>query len=61
MNVLFHRQSDADIQETDGGFYTQLFTAMDTTDIYLSAIRTDLDGELDRFTNVGSGWTITAI
>jgi hypothetical protein len=45
----------------EGGFYTQLFTAMDTTDIDLTALRTDLDGELDRFTNVGSGWTITAI
>jgi hypothetical protein len=61
MNVLFHRQSDAGMQETEGGFYTQLFTAMDTTDIDLTALRTDLDGELDRFTNVGSGWTITAI
>jgi hypothetical protein len=59
MNVLFHRQSDAGMQETEGGFYTQLFTAMDTTDIDLTALR--LDGELDRFTNVGSGGTITAI
>jgi hypothetical protein len=49
------------MQETEGGFYTQLFTALDTTDIDLTALRTDLDGELDRFTNVGSGWTITAI
>jgi hypothetical protein len=61
MNVLFHRQSDAGMQETEGGFYTQLFTAMDTTDIDLTTMRIDLDGELDRFTNVGSGWTITAI
>jgi hypothetical protein len=61
MNVLFHRQSDAGMQETEGGFYTQLFTALDTTDVDLTTLRTDLDGELDRFTNVGSGWTITAI
>jgi hypothetical protein len=61
MNVLFHRQSDAGMQETEGGFYTQLFTAMDTTDVDLTTIRIDLDGELYRFTNVGSGWTITAI
>jgi hypothetical protein len=61
MNVLFHRQSDAGMQETEGGFYTQLFTAMDTTDVDLTTMRIDLDGELDRFTNVGSGWTITAI
>ena len=61
MNVLFHRQSEAGMQETEGGFYTQLFTAMDTTDIDFTDLRTDLDGEIDRFTNVGSGWTITAI
>jgi hypothetical protein len=61
MNVLFHRQSDAGTQETEGGFYTLLFTAPDTTDVDLTNLRTDLDSELDRFTNVGSGWTITAI
>jgi hypothetical protein len=53
INVLFHRQSDAGLQETEGGFYTQLFTALDTTDVDLTTLRTDLDGELDRFTNVG--------
>jgi hypothetical protein len=61
MTVLFHRQSDAGMQETEGGFYTQLFTALDTTDVDLTAVRTDLDIELDRFTNAGSGWTIAAI
>jgi hypothetical protein len=61
MNVLFHRQSDAGMQETEGGFYTQLFTSLDAADMDLTALRTDLDSELDRFTNVGSGWTITAI
>jgi hypothetical protein len=61
MNVLFHRQSDAGMQETEVGFYTQLFTSLDAADIDLTALRTDLDGELDRFTNVGSRWTITAI
>jgi hypothetical protein len=49
------------MQETEGGFFTQLFTAMDATDVDRTALRTDLDGELDRFTNVGSGWTITTI
>ena len=61
MNVLFHRQSDAGMQETEGGFHTQMFTAMSVTDIDLDTLRRDLDGEVDRFTNVGSGWTITAI
>jgi hypothetical protein len=51
MYVLFHRQSDVGMQEAEGGFYTQLFTALYTTDIDLTVLRTDLDGELDRFTN----------
>jgi hypothetical protein len=58
VNVLFRRQSDAGMQETERGFYTQLFTVLDATDIDLTTLRTDLDGEVDRFTNVGSGWTI---
>jgi hypothetical protein len=49
------------MQETEGGFYSQLFAVLDATDIDLTTLRTDLDGELDRFTNVGSVWTITAI
>jgi hypothetical protein len=59
MNVLFHRQSQTGMQETEGGFRTQLFT--DNTDINFSALRADLDSEVDRFTNVGSGWLVTAI
>jgi hypothetical protein len=61
MNVLFHRQSEAGMQETEGGFRTQLFTAMDNTDIDFAALRADLDTEVERFTNVGSGWSVTAI
>jgi hypothetical protein len=61
MNVLFHRQTDAGMQETEGGFRTQVFTAGDSTDIEYADLRVDLDREVDRFTNVGSGWTLTAI
>jgi hypothetical protein len=60
MNV-FHRQSEARMQETEGSFHTQLFTAMDNTDIDFAALRADLDTEVERFTNVGSGWSVTAI
>ena len=61
MNVMFHRQTSDGMQETEGGFYSQVFTTLDPTDVDLDALRTDLDREVDRFTNVGSGWTITAI
>jgi hypothetical protein len=46
------------MQETEGGFYTQPITTLDPTDVGLTVLRTDLDGELDRFTNVGSGWMV---
>jgi hypothetical protein len=49
------------MQETEGGFRTQIFTAMDNTDIDFAALRADFDSEVDRFTSVGSGWSVTAI
>ena len=61
MNVLFHRQTSVGSLETEGGFYKQMFTAMDSSDIDIAALRYDLDREVERFTNVGSGWTITII
>jgi len=61
MNVLFHRQSEVGLQETEGGFRTQMFTASDPTDIDYAGLRADLNREVERFTNIGSGWTLTAI
>jgi hypothetical protein len=37
MNVLFYRQSEVEMQETEGGLRTQLFTATDNTDIDFAA------------------------
>ena len=61
MNVLFHRQTDIGMQETEGGFRTEIFTACDPTDIDYADLRADLIREVERFTNIGSGWTLTAI
>jgi hypothetical protein len=61
MDALFHRQSDAGVQETEGGFRTQVFTALDPADIDFADVRAELDREVERFTNVGSGWNFTAI
>jgi hypothetical protein len=61
MDALFHRQSDAGVQETKGGFRTQVFTALDPADIDFADVRAELDREVERFTNVGSGWNFTAI
>jgi hypothetical protein len=55
MDALFHRQSDAGVQETEGGFRTQVFMAFEPADIDYADVRADLEREVGRFTNVGSG------
>jgi hypothetical protein len=61
MNALFHRQTDVGLQETEGGFRTQVYTATDSADVDYAAVRAELNREVERFTNVESGWTLTAI
>ena len=61
MDVLFHRHMEIGVQETEGGFRTQVFTAMDPADIDYTALRADLNREVEQFTNVGSGWMMSAI
>jgi hypothetical protein len=61
METLFHRQSDAGVQETEGSFRMQVFSAFDSADIDFAHVRAALDREIERFTNVGSGWDFTII
>jgi hypothetical protein len=61
MCALFHRQTDVGLQETEGGFRTQVYSATDPADIDYTAVRSELNREAQRSTNVGSGWTSTAI
>jgi hypothetical protein len=61
MYAVFHHQSDVGLQETEGGFRTQVYTAANPADIDYDAVRAELNREVERFTNVGSGWTLTAI
>jgi hypothetical protein len=61
MNTMFHRQTDVGLQETEGGSRTQVYTATDPADIDYAAVRAEFNREVERFTNVGSGWTLSAI
>ena len=61
MNMLFHRQTDIGMQETEGGFRSDIRTACDPDDIDYADLRADLNRELNKFTNIGSGWTLTVI
>jgi hypothetical protein len=38
-----------------------VYTATDPADIDYASVRAELNRDVDRFTNVGSGWTLTAI
>jgi hypothetical protein len=38
-----------------------VYAATDPADIDYDAVRAELNGEVDRFTNVGSSWTLTAL
>jgi hypothetical protein len=58
---VVHRESEVGTQETDGGFKTTVQTATDPSDIDLNDLESDLDGQLDRFTNLGSGWLLNSI
>ena len=61
MNMLFHRQTEAGMQETEGRFRSEIRTTCDPDDIDYAELRAGLNREVDRFTNIGSGWTLTAI
>jgi hypothetical protein len=61
MNALFYRQTDVGLQETEGGFRTQVYTPTDPADIDYAAVRGELNREVKRFPNVGSVWTFTDI
>ena len=61
MNMLFHRQTDVGMQDTESWFRSDIRTACDPDDIDLADLRADLSREDDRFTDIGSGWTLTAI
>jgi hypothetical protein len=61
MNVLFHRHTDIGVQQTEGGFRTDVFTAFDTADIDYTDLQAQLSRQIETFTNAGSGWTLTVI
>jgi hypothetical protein len=61
MYALFRRQTDIGLHETEGGFRTQVYTATDPADIDYAAVRAELNREVEKFINVGFGWTLTAI
>ena len=60
-DMTFFRDSEVGLQRTDGRFHTSMQTAGDIVDLDIDEIQTDLEGQLDRFTNLGSGWSLLEI
>jgi hypothetical protein len=60
-DMNFFRESEIGIQQTDGRFHTNIETAGDISDVDLGQLQADLEAQLDRFTNLGSGWTLARI
>ena len=59
--MTLFRDSEVGLQRTDGRFHTSLQTSGDIVDLDIDEIQTDLEGQLDRFTNLGSGWSLLEI
>jgi hypothetical protein len=59
--MSFFRDSEVGQQKTDGRFKTAIQTVGDLSDVDLEQLQTDLDNQLDRFTNLGSGWSLSRI
>ena len=60
-DMKFFRESEIGIQQTDGRFHTNIETAGDISDVDLAQLQSSLEAQLDRFTNLGSGWCLAEI
>jgi hypothetical protein len=49
------------MQSTDGGFRTEIQSLGDRNEIDLNAMKVEIQHQLDRFTEMGSGWTLAKI
>jgi hypothetical protein len=61
MNAKFDRHIDERVQTNVGRFRTEIQRIGDPADIDIPALHRDLDGQIDRFTNLASGWTLLMI
>jgi hypothetical protein len=60
-DMNFFRDTEVGMQQTTGRFRTQVQTVGDMSDVNLSELQSDLEGQVDRFTDLASGWTLSEI
>jgi len=61
MDAKFEKQLDQRIQTNNARFRTELQRICLPSDINLDELKVDLDGQVDRFTNLASGWNLSSI
>jgi len=61
VSVNLNRQSEVGVQSTDAVFRSNPQISTHVGDIDVQALRVDLSSQLDRFTNLGSGWSLIGI
>jgi len=61
MDAKFEKQLDHRIQTNNARFRTELQRICSPSDINLDELKVDLDGQVDRFTNLASGWNLSSI
>jgi len=61
VSVNLNRQSEVGMQSTDAVFRSNPQVSTHVEDIDVQALRVELSSQLDRFTNLGSGWSLTGI
>ena len=61
IDTTLSRDSPAGVQVTDACFRSNIQTVCNVSDIDLSALQAELAMQLDKFTNLGSGWSLVSI
>jgi len=61
VSVNLNRQSEVGVQSTDAVFRSNPQVSTHVGDIDVQALRVDLSSQLERFTNLGSGWSLIGI
>lgn len=61
VNAAFLRDVDVGMQRTEGAFRSAVQVAGHFEDVNLDKVRKDLTSQIDRYTNLGSGWSLSHI
>jgi hypothetical protein len=61
LEIEFFCVSEVGLPRADGRFQTHVHSLGDMSEVDLAELLSQLEGHVDRFTNLGSGWTVLRI